>query len=163
MKRFWPLAISVVAIAAMAGCALFYPNIGNNQSPSDPMNPSPSASESPSPTAIESPSPSPSVPKEEAKPRVLDYFIDSTAGTLTLVGEVSNFAEDGGECIITFYAGNTPIIQERVPAEHNVTTTQCYPLYISLSRLPKGIGEVTVGYESEMYEGVSQRVEVIIP
>lgn len=159
MKRTLLIATTLVAVATLAGCALFYPNLGTNETPSDPMNPSPSASEaSPTPTESESPT---AAPKELAKPRLLFYEI---AGTdLRVIGEVINFAEDGGECIVTFYSGNTPIVMERVPAEHNVSTTQCFPLTTALSRLPKGIVEVVIGYESAKYAGESEKFEVIIP
>lgn len=161
MKRTFFAGIVTFAALALSGCALFYPNIDNSISPSDPMSPSPTQSPSESPTEEPTPSQSPTASKEEAKPRLLFYEI--SGDNLVLIGEVVNFAEDGGECIITYYSGNTPIIQERVPAEHNVTTTQCFPLNISLSRLPKGIGEVVVGYESEKYLGESEKFEVIIP
>lgn len=159
MKRILLIFTTLVAVATVAGCALFYPNIGSDETPSDPMNPSPSTSE-PSATPSESKSPT-AAPKELAKPRVL--FWEVSGGNLQIIGEVVNFAEDGGECIVTFYTGNTPIVMERVPAEHNVTTTQCFPLTIALSRLPKGVGEVVIGYESEKYEGQSERFEVNIP
>jgi hypothetical protein len=161
MKRTLLILISAATVASLAGCALFYPNIGSNETPSDPLNPSPSTSVSASPSGDPTPSAEPTVLKGEAKPRLLFYNISD--GTLQVIGEVINFAEDGGECIITFYSGNTPIILERVPAEHNVSTTQCFPLDIGLSRLPQGIGYVEVGYESENYEGVSEKFEVIIP
>jgi len=159
MKRTLLIATTLVAVATLAGCALFYPNLGSNETPSDPMNPSPTSSE-PSPTPTESESPT-AAPKELAKPRVLFYEIVGT--NLQIIGEVVNFAEDGGECIITFYSGNTPIVMERVPAEHNVTTTQCFPLSTALSRLPKGMVDVVIGYESAKYEGDSEKFEVIIP
>jgi hypothetical protein len=149
----------LVAVATLTGCALFYPNLGSNETPSDPMNPNPNSSEStPSPSESEG---STTATKELAKPRLLFYEI--AGSDLRVIGEVINFAEDGGECIITFYSGDTPIVMERVPAEHNVTTTQCFPVNISLSRLPKGIGKVVIGYESEFYEGESAPVEVIVP
>jgi hypothetical protein len=159
MKRALLIATTLVATATLAGCALFYPNLGSDETPSDPMNPSPTSSEaSPSPTESESPT---AAPKELAKPRLLFYEI--AGPNLQIIGEVINFAEDGGECIITIYSGNTPIIMERVPAEHNVTTTQCFPLTTSLSRLPKGMVDVVIGYESAKYEGESEKFEVIIP
>ncbi len=160
MKRTPLIFLTVVAVATLAGCALFYPNLGNNESPSDPLNPTSSAVEpSQEPTASDSPSPAST--KAVAKPRILFYEISGS--DLQIVGEVINFAEENGECIITFYSGNSPIIMERVPAEPNVTTTQCFPLTVGLSRLPKGIVEVVVGYESERYEGQSEKTEVIIP
>jgi hypothetical protein len=159
MKRTLLIATTLVAVATLTGCALFYPNLGSNETPSDPMNPSPTSSEaSPTPTESESPT---AAPKELAKPRLLFYEIVGT--NLQIIGEVVNFAEDGGECIITFYSGNTPIVMERVPAEHNVTTTQCFPLSTALSRLPKGMVDVVIGYESAKYEGDSEKFEVIIP
>jgi len=159
MKRTLLIATILVAVATLAGCALFYPNLGSNESPSDPMDPSPSASETtPTPTEAETPT---AAPKELAKPRLVFYEI--AGSDIRVIGEVVIFAEDGGECIITFYSGNTPIVMERVPAEHNVSTTQCFPLTTALSRLPKGIVEVVIGYESAKYAGESEKSEVIIP
>jgi hypothetical protein len=159
MKRTLLIATTLVAVATLTGCALFYPNLGSNETPSDPMDPSPTASEvTPTPTESETPT---AAPKELAKPRLLFYEI--AGSDLRVIGEVINFAEDGGECIITIYSGNTPIVMERVPAEHNVSTTQCFPLTTALSRLPKGIVEVVIGYESEKYAGESEKTEVIIP
>jgi len=159
MKRTLLIATTLVAVATLAGCALFYPNLGTNETPSDPMDPSPTASEaSPTPTSTQTPT---AAPKELAKPRVLFYEI--VGSNLQIIGEVVNFAEDGGECIITFYSGNTPVVMERVPAEHNVSTTQCFPLTTALSRLPKGMVDVVIGYESEKYEGESEKFQVIIP
>ena len=159
MKRTLLIATTLVAVATLAGCALFYPNLGSSETPSDPMNPSPTASEaSPTPTESESPT---AAPKELAKPRLLFYEI--AGKDLRVIGEAINFAEDGGECIITFYSGNTPIVMERVPAEHNVSTTQCFPLTTALSRLPKGTIDVVIGYESTKYAGESEKFEVIIP
>jgi hypothetical protein len=158
MKRTLLITTTLVAVATLAGCALFYPNLGSNETPSDPMDPSPTESVTPTPTASETPT---AAPKELAKPRVLFYEIVGT--NLQIIGEVVNFAEDGGECIITFYSGNTPVVMERVPAEHNVSTTQCFPLTTALSRLPKGMVDVVIGYESDKYAGESEKFEVIIP
>jgi hypothetical protein len=158
MKRTLLITTTLVAVATLAGCALFYPNLGSNETPSDPMDPSPTASVTPTPSASETPT---TAPKELAKPRVLFYEIVGT--NLQVIGEVVNFAEDGGECIITFYSGNTPVVMERVPAEHNVSTTQCFPLTTALSRLPKGMVDVVIGYESAKYAGESEKFEVIIP
>jgi hypothetical protein len=159
MKRALLIFTTLVAVATMAGCALFYPNIGSNETPSDPLNPTPTASETTeAPVATETPAP---VVKELAKPRIVFYDIVGT--DIQVVGEVLNFAENGGECIVTFYSENTPVVLERVPAEANVSTTQCFPLTISLSRLPKGKIDLVVSYESERYEGQSEVTEVVIP
>ena len=73
MKRTLLIATTLVAVATLTGCALFYPNLGSNETPSDPMNPSPSATET-STTPTETPTATPT-PKELAKPRVLFYEI----------------------------------------------------------------------------------------
>jgi hypothetical protein len=149
----------LVAVATLAGCALFYPNIGSTETPSDPQNPTPTASETTeTPTASESPAP---VVKELAKPRIVFYDIVGT--NIQVVGEVMNFAENGGECIVTFYSKDTAVVMERVPAEANVSTTQCFPLTVGLSRLPKGAVDVVISYESDRYEGQSEITEVMIP
>jgi hypothetical protein len=158
MKRNLLVFTTLVAVATLTGCALFYPNAGSTETPSDPMNPTPSASETTEPTETETPEP---VAKELAKPRIV--FYDIVGEDIQVVGEVVNFAEDGGECIITFYSDNAPVVVERVPAEHNVSTTQCFPLTVSLSRLPKGPIDIVVGYESAKYEGQSEVAEVVIP
>ena len=159
MKRALLIFTTLVAVATMAGCALFYPNIGSNETPSDPQNPTPTASETTeTPAASESPAP---VVKELAKPRLVFYDIVGT--NIQIVGEVMNFAENGGECIVTFYSKDTAVVMERVPAEANVSTTQCFPLTVGLSRLPKGAVDVVISYESDRYEGQSEITEVMIP
>ena len=159
MKRTLLIFTTLVAVATMAGCALFYPNIGSNETPSDPQNPTPTASETTeTPAASESPAP---VVKELAKPRLVFYDIVGT--NIQIVGEVMNFAENGGECIVTFYSKDTAVVMERVPAEANVSTTQCFPLTVGLSRLPKGAVDVVISYESDRYEGQSEITEVMIP
>jgi hypothetical protein len=159
MKRTLLIFTTLVAVATMAGCALFYPNIGSNETPSDPQNPTPTASETTeTPAASESPAP---VVKELAKPRLVFYDIVGT--NIQIVGEVMNFAENGGECIVTFYSKDTAVVMERVPAEANVSTTQCFPLTVGLSRLPKGAVDVVISYESARYEGQSEITEVMIP
>jgi hypothetical protein len=159
VKRSLIIVTTLVAVATLAGCALFYPNLGSNESPSDPQNPTPTPSETtPEPTESKSPS---AAPKELAKPRLVFYEI--AGANLQIIAEVVNFAEDGGACSVTVYSGNTPVAMEKVSAEHNVTTTQCFPVLIPLSKVPKGIGQVVIGYESEKYQGESEKFEVIIP
>jgi hypothetical protein len=159
MKRALLIFTTLVAVATMAGCALFYPNIGSNETPSDPQNPTPTSSQTTeTPAASESPAP---VVKELAKPRLVFYDIVGT--NIQIVGEVMNFAENGGECIVTFYSKDTAVVMERVPAEANVSTTQCFPLTVGLSRLPKGAVDVVISYESDRYEGQSEITEVMIP
>lgn len=159
MSRTLLFVTTLVAVATLTGCALFYPNIGSNETPSDPQNLTPSASET-TEAPEESQSPAP-LAKELAQPRIV--FFDIVGTNIEVVGEIINFAETGGECVITFYSDNVPIVMERVPAEPNISTTQCFPLTVGLTRLPKGAVDIVVSYESERYEGQSEATEVIIP
>ena len=47
MKRAFFIITTSVAVVTLTGCALFYPNIGSNETPSDPLNPTPTVSETP--------------------------------------------------------------------------------------------------------------------
>lgn len=162
MKRVLMILTTAVAVATLSGCALFYPNFGTDEKPSDPMNPTPSATESTTESEPED-SPSPTATKAAAKPRLVYYEIDATSKELVVIGEVSNIAESGGSCFVTFFSGGTPIVQVKGMAEENVSTTQCFPIRIPLSSLPKGTGEVVIGYDSDNFAGESARSEVIIP
>lgn len=159
MKRVFFVATAVAAALALASCSLVYPNSGPSETLSNPNESSPSPSETlPTPTDSTSPS---AEPKQLAKPRV--QFYEIIGGDLLIIGEVVNVYEDGGECLFTFYAGDTPLFMERIKAAANVTTTQCFPLSIPLSKLPKGIGKVVVSYESGRYFGESEKFEVSVP
>jgi hypothetical protein len=166
MKRLSLFSVSATAVLLLAGCGLFYPNAGNNESPSDPMNPSPSSSQTPDSTESPSASPTPSEPevvKENAKPRVLFTEIDYSTMELLVVAEIVNFAESTGTCTVSFVSGGVSIAEVSAEAEANVTTTQCFPMRLLLSKLPKGMGVVVVSYDSEKYAGSSKEFEVEIP
>jgi hypothetical protein len=159
VKKVSFIFISIFAVFALSACSVFYPNAGAVNSTIESENPSPSSSESvePSPSA----SPSSTSRKSAAEPVVL--FYDVFSSTILIVGEVVNVSENNGECIITFYFANSPVLVERVSAESNVSTTQCAPLEVQLSDLPKGSGYAVISYESEKYEGQSEQFEVRIP
>ena len=162
MKRLLLISVSAAAVVLLAGCGLFYPNYGTDESPSDPMSPSPTATETQQPT----PTPTPTevlVEKDKAKPRVLYTEIDYSTMELMVVAEVVNFAESTGICTVTFLSGGVPIAEESANAEANVNTTQCFPIRLPLSKLPKGIGAVVISYDSEKYAGSSKEFEVEIP
>jgi hypothetical protein len=90
-------------------------------------------------------------------------YSDTSAGVLNVVSEVSNFAEDGGSCILSYYQGETATAIATVKAERNVTSTQCFEFNVSFSGLPKGTVSLTVSYKSDNHIGESQKFEVIIP
>jgi hypothetical protein len=88
--------------------------------------------------------------------------VDATAQVVSVLAQVTNFNEDGGTCTLTIQAGNQSKTMS-VKAESNVTTTQCFPMELSLSGLPKGTALVTVTYESPTHFGVSAGRSVLIP
>jgi hypothetical protein len=90
-------------------------------------------------------------------------YTDTSGGVLNVVAEVTNFAEDGGSCTLSYYKGATATAIATVKAERNVTSTQCFPFSIDFSAVPKGSLELTVKYVSENHLGESEKFEVIIP
>ncbi len=163
MKRILFLGVSAAVVSLVAGCALFYPNIGNSQSPSDPMNPTPSTMESTEASSTPSPSESPAISKQKAKPMITFTEIDYGSMMLLVVAEVVNVAEASGTCSVRFVSEGKTVYEGSVKAEENVATMQCYPINIPLGELPTGTGVIVVTYESENYLGSSEDFEVEIP
>lgn len=150
------LAFSALTLS-LSGCALLYPNWGTTQ------NPGTSESAQPSTSSSTSASETPTAPAKGKATVVIDQAnVDATAGVVDVVAEITNFNEDGGLCTLTIQAGNQSK-KVSVKAEANVTTTQCYPMEISLSGLPKGTALVTVSYDSAAHAGVSAGQSVVIP
>jgi hypothetical protein len=164
MKKAFIVALSLATALVLTGCTLFYPNSG---SPEDLIDPTVSATDAPAEeTASEesaSPSPSPSVSPTMAPALLQILYTDTSGGVLNVVAEVTNFAEDGGSCILSYYQGATATAVGTVMAERNVTSTQCFPFNVDFSKVPKGAIELTVSYSSENHLGESEKFEVIIP
>lgn len=157
MKKIIALVAASGLALVLSGCSLIYPNWGTDQNPSTSQSAQPSESASGTPTPVETNS-----TKGEATVVVDQANVDATAGFLSVVAQVTNFNEDGGTCTLTVQAGNQSKTMS-VKAESNVTTTQCFPMEISLSGLPKGTALVTVTYESAAHYGVSAGRSVLIP
>ena len=150
------IAFSALALS-LSGCALLYPNWGTTQ------NPGTSQSVEPSTSASASESATPTTPaKGKANVQIDQASVDATAGVIDVVAQVTNFNEDGGLCTLTIQAG-TQSKKISVKAESNVTTTQCYPMELSLSGLPKGTALITVSYDSAAHAGISAGQSVVIP
>ena len=157
MKKIASIAVAAALALTLSGCSLLYPNWGTTQ------NPSTSQSAEPSQSASETAEPTPtSSTKGEAKVEIDMASVDATAGVVSVVAEVTNFNEDGGTCTLTLQAGNQTK-KVSVKAEANVTTTQCFPMELSLSGLPKGTALVSVTYESAEHYGVSAAQSVLVP
>jgi hypothetical protein len=90
-------------------------------------------------------------------------YTDTSAGLLNVVAEVTNFAEDGGSCTLSYYKGTTATAVATVKAERNVTSTQCFPFNVNFSAVPKGNLELIVKYESANHFGESEKFGVTIP
>ena len=142
---------------ALSGCSLLYPHWGATTFPSD----SPSASASATPT--QSATPTPSLPTlKTASVQIMTATVDATGGVLDVVAQVSNVAEDGGTCQLNVISAGTSK-STLVKAERNVTTTQCFPMEVTLAGLLPGNAIVTVTYHSSAYQGVSAGQGVVIP
>jgi hypothetical protein len=164
MKKAFIAALGLTTALVLTGCTLFYPNSG---SPEDLIEPSTSSSETPAEESgteqSASPSPSPSVSPTMAVAQLQILYSDTSAGVLNVVAEVTNFAEDGGSCTLSYYKGTTATAIGTVKAERNVTSTQCFPFNVDFSLVPKGALELTVKYESANHIGESEKFEVTIP
>lgn len=165
MKRIIFAGFSVAALVALAGCTLFYPNNDQARVPVAQTSLTPSAFPTPTDSAEPevSPSPSPSVASTKAAAKIQVVYSDTSQGFLEVIAEVTNFAEDGGQCTLVSYSGNTPKVVGTFKAESNVGTTQCFPIKVEFSSLTKGTSTVAVAYESNTYFGESERFEVNVP
>jgi hypothetical protein len=169
MKRAFIVALGLATALVLAGCTLFYPNSGT---PTDELtDPTVSASDAPGEegtqgeitSPLASPSPSPSVSPTMAPAEMNVLYTDTSGGSLYVVAEVTNFAEDGGSCTLSYYQGATATAIATVKAERNVTSTQCFPFNINFSAVPKGSIALTVSYKSDNHIGESEKFEVNIP
>ena len=165
MKKISSLAAITAALtltANLTGCSVLYPNWNTTANPGDSSTPSSSSSVAPTESASASATPTPTAAKAKAQIAFVDSGVDSAGGVIFAVAEVTNVVEDGGLCTLTFIgAGKTKTITGK--AESNATDTQCHPLELSLSGLPKGAGLITITYNSATHVGTSAAVAVTIP
>jgi hypothetical protein len=152
-------------VLSLAGCSFFYPNWGQKTPPigtpsqSSSSSASQSASQSASATASASPTPT-AVAKKIATISILQSSVDSSG--ISVVAEALNFSEDGGSCTLTYTNGvakKTLVVK----AESNASDTQCFPMNLPLTGLPKGPGLITVSYSSDTHIGTSTAIAVTIP
>ena len=157
MKKLSIFVSFAILLGVLSGCTLLYPNWGKPTS-----SPTKTDTESPKPTDTESTAPTPTdTNKAKADVEIMDSYVDSANGVLQVIAQVTNFSEDGGKCILTFNGGGkTSTIT--VTAESNAANTQCHPMEIPLSGLPKGSGVITVTYDSSKYHGISSSTPVTI-
>jgi hypothetical protein len=161
MKKAFIATLGLASALALTGCTLFYPNPGRPEDVSPAASSSETPVESISPDESASPSPSASSTKSPAMFQIQQS--DVFGGALNVVAEVTNFAEDGGTCTLSYYQGSVATVLGTVRAERNVTSTQCFAFNIGLASVPKGTIQLTVSYESDSYSGESNKFEVNIP
>lgn len=164
MRKLLAISITVLAATALSGCTLLYPNWGTDVSPSDSAAPSASVSpsESPSESVSATPSTAPALAKAEVV--VFDAGIDTSgaAPMIFAMADISNFAEAGGKCILTFTgSGITKSVE--VTGLDNVNRTQCPLMQMPVKGLPKGAAILTVQYVSKTHAGNAPSVSVVIP
>ena len=164
-KRVITVAVAVLITLSLSSCTLLYPHWGETGLPTESPSSSASQTSSESPSASVTPSASPSetaVAKGKADVQISMAMVDEAAGVLTVVAEVTNFSEDGGNCQLRFVSGSTSQ-NLTVKAEANATDTQCFPMEIDLSKLPSGAGAISVTYDSATHAGKSASEAVQIP
>jgi PBP1b-binding outer membrane lipoprotein LpoB len=158
MKNLRVIALAAILAFTVSGCSILYPNWGK---PTDSPKPTETKTTPPGPTDTGTPTPDPT-DKGAATVEIMDAFVDSPNGIILVVGQVTNFSEDGGTCSATFNGGGKTVTVSAA-AESNAANTQCHPLEINLSGLPKGSGVITVTYDSTKNHGVSKATAVTIP
>ena len=156
MKNLRILAIASILAVSVSGCSVLYPNWGK---PTDKPSPTATDTETPSPTPTETETPEPT--KDPATVEIMDAYVDTQAGVLQVVAQVTNFSEDGGSCTLTFTGGNKST-SVTVTAESNAANTQCKTMELPLGVLAKGVGKVTVKYDSSTHSGLSPETSVTI-
>ena len=163
MKFVKQAAVAAASALALSGCSLLYPHWGATTFPTDSPTQSQSASPSASASQSSQPSATPSItPMKGAQVQLMNVNADATAGVIDVVAQVTNVAEDGGQCVLTVISGNTSK-SISVKAESNVDTTQCFPMELPLVGLQSGTALVTVMYRSSAYLGTSPAQAVVIP
>jgi hypothetical protein len=165
MKRINIAAVasaSLLLAVALSGCSILYPNWNTTAKPGDSSAPSSSSSSAVTESASASPTPTPTVAVKKAQIAWVDSGVDTAAGVIYGVAEITNVVEDGGTCTLTFIgAGKTKTVSGK--AEVNATDTQCHPLELPIAGLPKGAALITMTYNSPTHVGTSAAVAVTIP
>ena len=155
---FASISAGLLLAVALSGCSYFYPNWGATSAPTTSPSASSSPTDSSTPTSSPTTSASPSAkPKQPASINIMNLSNDGAS--ITVIAEISNVSEDGGQCTLTVTGGG--VTQSVVAkAESNVSTTQCYPLSIPLAFFSSKSLTAVVSYESDAYQGASPATSV---
>jgi hypothetical protein len=159
MKKIRIAVLAVIFVATVSGCSLLYPNMGK---PTASPSPTATETETPTPTATPTETETPEPTKDPATVEIMDAYVDTQAGVLQVVAQITNFSEDGGSCTATFTGGGKSS-SVSVNAESNAANTQCRTMEFPLGDLAQGSGVVTVKYDSTLHSGESAGTTVVIP
>ena len=157
MKKLAVVTLSTLVALGLSGCNIFYPNSDEPRPSFSSSQPTDSATDLPSEEPSIEPTPSPSVTSTVVKGSAKISIIDASyaSNLVTVIAEVTNFAEDGGNCTLSLSIdGQTKSVT--VKAEANVTTTQCFAMEIATDDLPAGAATFTVAYDSPEHAGKSK-------
>jgi hypothetical protein len=130
----------------------------NEQTPVEPE-PEPEPEPETAPEPAEEPEP---IERSPATVEVISAMAYVDEGQLEVIAQVIDVVEDGGECTMKLLAGDFAT-DMTVGANRSSNYTQCAPMDIPLSELPGGTAVVSVSYISDIYEGESEAVSVVIP
>jgi hypothetical protein len=92
----------------------------------------------------------------------MDAYVDTQNSSLQVIAQITNFSEDGGNCIATLTSGGKSN-SVTVTAESNASNTQCRMMEFALGNVAKGSARLIVKYESTTHSGLSQEMTVAIP
>ncbi|SCX07790.1 hypothetical protein [Candidatus Aquiluna sp. UB-MaderosW2red] len=175
MPRFVLIALLAVGTLALSSCSIFYPNAGATslpqddettqtqsaeptESPAPNQEPEQSASAEPSASAAESPA----IIRKETSVEIIMAVPEPDLGVLTVVAQLPSLSESGGTCTLRLISGSVEKTME-VKAEPSSDYTQCFPIELPLTGLPKGTAVVSVSYSSDFHFGTSKNQSVVIP
>lgn len=138
--KFLIATIGLFATLTFSGCSIFYPN----------PNTTPTATKTPTETPTETPTVDPELKKVDIN--IIDASAFKDNGTIDIIAEASGILEDDGNCTLKLVQGK--ISQTvTVEAESNVSSTQCFPMSVSISEFKIGDVAYTVSYKSPKHSG----------
>lgn len=169
---------AVLASLSLTGCSAFVPSWNAQPSPIEIDNtedsenvieespveeqPAPSTPNEPEVPAESGEDSNEEVERETVNVEVISAMAYEDEGLLEVIAQVFDVVEDGGECSLKLLAGDFST-ELTVEANRSSNYTQCAPIDIPLSELPGGTAVVSVSYLSELHEGESASVSVVIP
>ena len=143
-KRVFLSAAIMFVATYLSACSLFYPSEIPTKTPA------------PTKTSTATPTPTPTKTANPNLKKVSLHIIDSSGfkanGYVEVIAEAKGILEDDGQCILTVTQG---LVSESFTGktDQNVTSTQCFPLQVPISKFKTGKASFEVQYVSSKYSG----------